>query len=350
MIDFNKYTFSEKGTAREALQLINKIAIPNMAVFIINENKQLVGSLTDGDIRRGLLNSHSINEPVTIFMNKNSKCFVESENNFEKVNKYKNEGIRFIPVIDTNKKIVRIIDLDKVRSIIPVDAVLMAGGKGKRLKPLTDNIPKSMLKIGDKPIIVRNIERLANYGVNNFHISVGHLADQIIAGVEDNKTDGISVNIVKEEKPLGTIGSVKLIKKFIYDSVLLMNSDLLTNIDFQDFYKKFIDSGADMQVATIPYHIDVPYAVMDINSKNEVTSFSEKPRYTYYSNAGIYIFKKELIDLIPENDVFDATHFMEAVIANSKKLISYPILGYWLDIGRVEDFYKAQEDVKHIYF
>ena len=105
-----------------------------------------------------------------------------------------------------------------------------------------------------------------------------------------------------------------------------------------------------MQVAIVPYHVDIPYAIMNINDKNEVFAFSEKPRYTYYSNAGIYLFKKELIDLIPDDTNFDATHFMEEVIAKNKKLLSYPILSYWLDIGRVEDYYKAQEDVKHIYF
>ncbi len=350
MTDFNKYIFPETGTAREALQLINKIGIPNMAVFIVNENQQLVGSLTDGDIRRGLLNGITIDALVGKFMNPSSKSFEDGGNNFEKVNKYKAAGIRFIPVIDENKKIVRVVDLEKLRSIIPADAVLMAGGKGERLKPYTDTTPKPMLKIGDKPIIVRNLERLANYGISNFHISVRHMADQIENGIKEYKIDNSLLNFVKEEKPLGTIGSVKLIKTFIYDTILLMNADLLTNIDFQDFYKKFLESGADMQVATIPYNIDVPYAIMDISDKNEVLSFSEKPRYTYYSNAGIYVFKKELVSLIPDNDVFDATHFMEAVIASKKKLTSYPILGYWLDIGRIEDFYKAQEDVKHIYF
>jgi NDP-sugar pyrophosphorylase family protein len=129
-----------------------------------------------------------------------------------------------------------------------------------------------------------------------------------------------------------------------------MNADLLTNIDYEDFYAKFVSSKADMLVATIPYSVDVPYAIMDINDKQEVLSFREKPRFTYYSNAGIYLFKKELIDLIPANDSFDATHFMERVIASKKKLLSYPILGYWLDIGRPEDYEKAQEDVKHIHF
>lgn len=350
MIDFNKYTFSDKGTARDALQLINELAIPNMAVFIVNDNNQLIGSLTDGDIRRGLLKGLTIEASVATFMNTFSKCFIAGEDNFEKVKKYKEAGIRFIPEIDANKTILRIVDLEKVRSIIPADAILMAGGKGERLKPLTDDIPKPMLKIGDKPIIYRNIERLAKYGVNNFHISVGHKANQIIDGLKQHALEDVSLRFIKEEKPLGTIGSVKLIKEFKNDTILLMNSDLLTNIDFHDFYKKFIDSKADMQVATIPYHIDVPYAVMDINDANEVVSFHEKPRYTYYSNAGIYLFKRELIDLIPLNESFDATHFMEAIIAKKKKLFSYPILGYWLDIGRVEDFYKAQEDVKHIHF
>jgi len=350
MSDFNKYIFPQKGTAREALQLINKIAIPNMAIFLINDKQQLVGSLTDGDIRRGLLKGLTIDAPIHNFMNANSKCFIQGENNFEKANVYKQAGMRFVPVLDANRTILNVIDLDKIRSVIPVDAILMAGGKGERLKPLTDDIPKPMLKIGDKPIIVRNLERLATYGINNFHISVRHMAEQIENGLKQYPIENASIEFIKEDNPLGTIGSVKLIKKFHNNAILLMNSDLLTNINFQEFYKQFVDSKSDMLVATIPYYVDVPYAIMDINENDEVKSFKEKPRYTYYSNAGIYLFKKELVDLIPHNEPFDATHFMEAVIAKNKKLTSFPILGYWLDIGRMEDFYKAQEDVKHISF
>jgi dTDP-glucose pyrophosphorylase len=345
----NKYIFLEKGTARQALELINKIAIPNMAIFIVNEMQKLIGSLTDGDIRRGLLNGLTIDEPVKKFMNNASKYFIGGENNFKKLNEYKEAGIRFIPVIDNDSIIVNILDLDKLRAIIPADAILMAGGKGERLKPLTNTTPKPMLKIGDKPIIIRNIERLSLYGITNIHVSLFHMADQIENGIKIYNNSELSFNFVREEQPLGTIGALKLIKQFKNDIVLLMNADLLTNIDFQDFYKKFIDSKADMQVATIPYHIDVPYAIMNINEKSEVLSFNEKPRYTYYSNAGIYLFKKSLIDLIPENK-FDATHFMEVIIANKKKLISYTIHNYWMDIGRTEDFYKAQEDIKHILF
>jgi dTDP-glucose pyrophosphorylase len=350
MIDFSKYTFPTSGTAREALQLINKLAIPNIAVFVVDEEQKLAGSLTDGDIRRGLLNGKTIDEPVSSFMNVASKAFVKGEDNFVKVQSFKDAGIRFVPVLDSSRKIISVVDLDQLRSLIPADAVLMAGGKGERLKPLTDEVPKPMLKIGDRPIILRNMERLAAYGISNFHVSVRHMADKIIQGCKSFDSSNVQLNFIQEDKPLGTIGSVKLIPQISNDVILLMNSDLLTNIDFHDFYQRFLDSKADMQVATIPYHIDVPYAVMNINDADEVTSFHEKPRYTYYSNAGIYLFKKELISLIPDNKAFDATDFMEAVIARKKKLVSYPILGYWLDIGRVEDYYKAQEDVRHISF
>jgi dTDP-glucose pyrophosphorylase len=350
MKNVTKFSFLESGTAREALKKINELAIPNISLFITNENMQLLGSLTDGDIRRGLLNGYSIDTPVAQFMNPNSKSFEENENSFNKIDTYKKLGIRFVPVVNKLKELVHIIDLDSLRSIIPADAVLMAGGKGERLKPLTNSTPKPLLKVGDKAIILRNIERMMNYGIKQFHISVRHMAEQIETTITNQELNNTTIEFIKEEKPLGTIGAVKLVKHFEHDTILLMNSDLLTNIDFHDFYKKFIESESDMQVATIPYHIDVPYAIMDINEKNEVLSFSEKPRFTYYSNAGIYLFKKELIHLIPSDEAFDATHFMESVIASGKKLTSYPILGYWLDIGRIDDYYKAQEDVKHINF
>lgn len=347
-MSLTKYILTNNESARHALKLINEIAIPNVAIFIVNEKNQLIGSLTDGDIRRGLLIGLGIEESVLKFMNSSPKQLVEGENNFLKVKEYKILGLRFVPIVDNNKTITKLLDLESMNALIPADAVLMAGGKGERLKPLTDSIPKPMLKIGTKAIILRNIERLANFGIKDFYVSVRHMADQIEKGITENKIENTTIKIIKEEKPLGTIGSLKLVDEFSHDVVIVMNSDLLTNIDFGDFYKKFIDTGSDMLVATVPYHVDVPYAVMNINEEEEVISFSEKPRYTYYSNAGIYIFKKELVSLIPDNSAFDATHFMEVVIANNKKLASYPILGYWLDIGRIEDFYKAQEDIKHI--
>jgi len=348
--DIDKYLLAVNSKGRQALMKINEIAIANVAIFIIDENKKLLGSITDGDIRRGLLQGKNIDDGVSEFMNMNSKFLIEDADNYLRVKEYKSMGVRFIPVVDLDKIIITLFDLEKIKSILPLDAIIMAGGRGERLKPLTDNVPKPMLKIGDKPIIIRNLERLISFGIKNFHVTVRYLGDKIISGIEETKNENCNYSYVKEDKPLGTIGAVKLVESIKNNSILLMNSDLLTNINFEEFYDFFIASNSDMVVATIPYHIDVPYAVMDINEKQEVQSFKEKPRYTYFSNAGIYLFKKDLLDLIPSNESFDATHFMEAVISKKLKLSSYPILDYWLDIGRIEDFHKAQEDVKHIMF
>lgn len=350
MKDTQRFIISRNDTARQALQRLNEIAISGAALFVTDEEGRLAGSLTDGDIRRGLLKGLNIDSPVSKFLNPGSKYFTEGENNFEKASAYRKLNIRFVPALDKDRRIVRILNMDSLRSMIPADAVLMAGGKGERLKPLTNNVPKPMLKVGEMPIIIRNMKRLANYGISSFFVSVRHMADRVEEGINAYELENASVRFIREDVPLGTIGAVKLIKCFEHDVILLMNSDLLTNIDFADFYDKFVQSGADMQVATVPYKVNVPYAVLDINHDEEVVSFREKPSYTYYSNAGIYLFKKELIELIPEHQSFDATHFMEAVISKQKRLVSYPILGYWLDIGRLEDYHKAQEDVKHIPF
>ncbi len=346
MMDTQKFTISIESSAREAIERINQLAIPNVSIFIIDMNGKLEGSITDGDIRRGLLKGKSIDDSIDLFMNVNSKYFVEGEDNYTNVNRFKNAGIRLIPVVNSQRILLKIIDLELLHSLLPLDVVLMAGGKGERLKPLTDKTPKPMLHVGDKPIIVRNIERIANFGVDQFNIAVRHMADQIKDGLNINEFAHLRLNFVEEEEPLGTIGALSLIDDFKNDTILLMNADLLTNIDFSDFYKKFIDSESEMQVATIPYNIDVPYAVMDIDDSGRVKAFNEKPRYTFYSNAGIYIFKKELISLIPKGENFDATHFMELVMEKGNSISTYPILGYWLDIGRPEDYYKAQNDVK----
>lgn len=144
------------------------------------------------------------------------------------------------------------------------------------------------------------------------------------------------------------MGSILLVDSFANDTIIVMNSDLLTNIDFEDFYNLFKESTADMAVATTSYHVDVPYAVLEVDEKNGVKSLKEKPRYTYYSNAGIYILKKELLKMIPQDVFFDITDLMDKILEMNLKIVSYPINGYWLDIGKHEDYKKAQEDIKHL--
>ncbi|RZK24588.1 MAG: nucleotidyltransferase, partial [Flavobacterium sp.] len=246
--------------------------------------------------------------------------------------------------------IIDILNFRIQKTIIPADAVLMAGGMGKRLMPFTSKTPKPMLKVGNKPIIEYNVDRILNVGIKNLNFSINYLGDQIeqhFGGGEDRQA---KFRYVRETQPLGTIGSILLVNNFEHDDVLVINADLLTNIDFADFYTSFKKSGADMAVATTSYAVDVPYAVLEIDGENFATSFKEKPRYTYYSNAGIYFLKKSVLAMIPKDVFYDITDLMEAVIASGGKILTYPIMGYWLDIGKHDDFTKAQEDIKYINF
>jgi NDP-sugar pyrophosphorylase family protein len=225
----------------------------------------------------------------------------------------------------------------------------MAGGRGQRLKPLTDEVPKPLLKVGDKPIIERNIDRLAVYGIDDITISVNYLGDQLEKYFGDGSNKGIAIKYVWENAPLGTIGSVSLIDTFQNDFILVMNSDLLTNIDFESFFMDFVDSSADLSILSIPYKIDVPYAVLETKD-DRITGLKEKPSYTYYSNGGIYLMKREIINRIPKGDFYNATDLIEEMINEGLHVKTYPLVDYWLDIGNHDDFKKAQNDVHHIKF
>jgi NDP-sugar pyrophosphorylase family protein len=228
-----------------------------------------------------------------------------------------------------------------------MDALIMAGGEGRRLRPLTEKTPKPLLKVGDKPIIEYNIERLRLYGIQNIYISVKYLGKQLVDYFGDGSSYGVNIKYIWEEESLGTIGAVSLISGLSHDLLLIMNSDLLTNIDFEDFYLTHLEKESDMTVAAVPYHVKVPYAVLETQD-HRVLSFIEKPTYTYYSNGGIYLIEKDLASWVPPNSHYNATDLMQEVIHRNRRLTNYPLLGYWLDIGRHEDFEKAQSDIKHI--
>jgi NDP-sugar pyrophosphorylase family protein len=204
-----------------------------------------------------------------------------------------------------------------------------------------------MLPLGNKPIIEHNIDRLISFGIETITISVRYLSDQIINYFGDGIAKGISINYIEEDAPLGTIGCLAQIDKIDQQDILVLNSDVFTNIDFEDFYIAFENANADMAVASIPYSVDIPYAIMELNDIC-ITSFEEKPKNTYYANAGIYLFKKECVDLIPKNTFFNATDLMNIIMSTNGKLIHSPITGYWIDIGKHDDYNKAKEIIRHL--
>jgi len=351
MVNYQEHILLQDKDARTALRVLDKLSgNASRTLFIIDNNDKMVGSLTDGDIRRGLLNDLEISQSVINFMNKSFKFIYENENNIGLIKSLRKSNFQLIPLLDNAGRISQILDLTKTRTILPVSVLIMAGGRGERLKPFTDTIPKSMLTVGNKPIIEHNIDRLIAFGISEIFISVKYLKEQIMNYFGDGSSKGVSIKYIIEDKPLGTIGALSLIEQINNEDLLVMNSDLLTNVDFEDFFEYYQNQDADMAVASIPYVVNIPYAVLETNH-HEVKSFIEKPTYTYYSNGGIYFLKFSLKTALRNNEFFNATDLMDFVIAkNQNSLVHYPLLCYWLDIGKHQDYVKAQDDIKHIHF
>lgn len=333
---------------KEALTILDELA-QDAIIFVVDNKDNLIGSLTDGDVRRGLLNNFTIEDKIDKIIQPNPRFIKKGDYDIQKIIEYREKDYRIIPVLDDQNKVINVINFRKIRSYLPIDAVIMAGGRGQRLKPFTDQTPKPLLKVGSKAIMEHNLDRLAMFGIDDFWLSVNYLGEQIVQYFGNGKEKNINIEYVWENEPLGTIGAVSQIKNFKHDYVLITNSDLLTNIDYEQFFLEFIKQKADLAVLTIPYSVSIPYAVLETKD-GIVKSFKEKPTYTYYSNGGIYLMKREMLDIIPKNEFYNATDLMEVMINKNYKIISIPFSGYWLDVGKHEDFEKAQIDINNIKF
>lgn len=348
MENFAKHLIYSDTCIGEALERLDKLA-PSANLFVLNSSDCLVGSVTDGDIRRGLIGGASLSDILEMVMNKEPKVMFYDSISVDQIAAHRIDGISLIPVITDKRTVVDILDLSKLKSLLPVDVVIMAGGKGTRLLPLTIDLPKPLLKVGEKPIIEHNIDRLIQFGISNYWISINYLGDKIQSYLRDGRGKSITINYVNEDQPLGTIGAVSKIEEFKNEIVLLTNSDILTNIDYEDFYRYFIEKNADFCVVSIPYDVEIPYAVLE-QSENRIIGFKEKPTYTYYSNGGIYMMKKSVLKYLPKDAYFNTTDLMQLLINKGYNVMSYALIGYWLDIGKHEDYKKAQEDISKVSF
>jgi dTDP-glucose pyrophosphorylase len=343
---FHKHISNVNASVREALIQLDKLA-SDAILFLVDDENRLQGSLTDGDLRRGFIKGLGFEDHLRDFIQPNPKYIQQGKYDLSEILELRKRHFSIFPVVNAQMQIINVVNFKHQKSYLPIDALIMAGGRGERLKPLTDNTPKPLLKIGDKPIVEHNVDRLASFGIDDIWLSVRYLGDQLVEYFGDGSKNGIRLKYVWEDQPLGTAGALGLVEDFVHDHILMMNSDLLTNIDFEDFFLFFEREKADLAVACIPYQVNIPYAVMETNG-NRVLGFKEKPTYTHYSNGGIYLMKREVTELIPKEASFNATDLMDKLIQMNKKVVSYPLVGYWLDIGRHEDLLKAQIDFTQI--
>ena len=317
-----------------------------LVLFVMNEEGRIVGTLTDGDIRRSIVAGATVESPVSEVAHRNFKYLKEDETDIELLHECRKLGIELLPVVDSGMHIVDVVNLLKQKSMLPVDAVLMAGGKGVRLRPLTETTPKPLLPVGGKPIIDYNIESLMENGIKHITVTTNYLHEQLEEHFAEPR-GGIQVHCVKEPRFLGTMGATQFVPRFYNDTVLVMNSDLFTNIDYEDFYLHFRQHEADMAVAAVPYSVSVPYGIFDLDGRN-IKGVREKPVYNYFANAGIYLIKRELLEAMPRDTFYNATDLMNDAVAAGKTVVRFPLTGYWLDIGTHEEYAKANDLVKHI--
>ena len=340
-----RYIIISTATILDALKALDGTSHDWQTLFVVDEAERMVGTLTDGDIRRGLIGGASLSTPVSEIMHTSFKFVRDGQYDAKLLREFREKQIFFIPVLDSEGHVVKVCNLIKYRNFLPVDAVLMAGGKGERLRPLTEKTPKPLLPVGDKAIIDHNVDRLISFGIKHISVTVNYLGEQLEEHFCEPRNE-VQIQTVREPKFLGTIGSIKFVPQFFNDTVLVMNSDLFTNINYEDFYLHFKEHDADMSVAAIPYDVDIPFGILNLDGRN-ITGLSEKPHYGYYANAGIYLIKKSAFDLIPEDTMFHSTDLLEALVATGRKVIRFPLGGTWIDIGTPQEYRRAQDMVKY---
>lgn len=319
------------------------------AVFVINNKNQVIGVLTDGDIRRAILKVRVIENTIEPYYNRNFKFATHLENR-KKVKEYMIlHKIRQLPILDKEKRLVEVCFLDDLISYDKKDnfVFILAGGMGTRLKPLTDNIPKPMLNVGSKPILEHIIESFKEFGYYKFIISLNYMGQIIEDYFGDGSKFDVSITYVKEKNKLGTAGSIKLAKDILNKPFIVINGDILTKMDFDDFLNCHIENKFDITVGVRNYEIKVPYGIM-ITEDKLIKSLQEKPTYSFYINSGVYVVNPELINYIPSDEQYNMTDLINNVIDNENKPGTYPITEYWADIGQLDDYRKANEDIKKI--
>lgn len=318
-----------------------------MTLLAVDDDGRLHGTLTDGDVRRGLLSNLSLTDTVASTMCRNFQKLQGPGIDVEALKGIREHGIRLVPVVDADGRILDMIDTHATRTRLPIQAILMAGGKGVRLQPLTLTKPKPLLQVGEKAVIDYNIALLAQAGVTDITVTVNYLAEQIEAHFAQ-PVEGVQVKTLREPCALGTAGASALVTPNpACTDFLVMNSDLLTTISLEDMYLRHHQEGNHITVAAIPYNVSVPYAVLQTSADGRITGLEEKPSMSYYANAGIYMISPQAHALIPHDTRFDATDLIEAAIKADMRVGYFPLNGTWIDIGSHTDYQHANELMAH---
>lgn len=324
-------------------------------VLIVDPQRKLVGTVTDGDVRRALLARCDLDQSVSVLLaRKAGTPFAQpitapaGANPSDYLRVLKQHNVVHLPLVDAEQRIVGLITLDDFISErpLPPQAIVMAGGMGQRLRPLTEEIPKPMLRIGDRPLLEIIIEQLRGAGIRQVKVTTHHKREKITEHFGDGRDFGVALSYVEEDKPLGTVGGLGLLDGMSDETLLVMNGDILTQLDFRAMLAYHREHRADLTVAVRHYDFTVPYGVIHCEGSN-VTGVSEKPVFDFFVNAGIYLLEPVVRRFIPTGQRFDMTDLIQCLVDAGRAVVSFPIREYWLDIGQHADYAQAQASVKN---
>lgn len=338
-------------TIRSVMEQINNNG-QGIAVVVDEEDRPLA-TVTDGDIRRAILDYTDLDNPISVLLEQKSvdqrrPIMARFGTNEAELLRVMNEhSIRHIPLVNEAGRLISMANLsDMVRELeLPMTAVVMAGGYGTRMRPLTENLPKPMLPVGDRPLLELIIEQLTKAGIQEVNLTTHYKKDMIVDHFGDGRDFGVEINYVEEDKPLGTAGSLALLGTSDRPR-LVINGDILTQVDFRAMLQFHQEHNADMTVAVYSTQTSIPYGVVDVNGV-EITGVREKPIINHLINAGIYLLNPSVTKFVPSGRKYDMTDLITTVVNNRLRVISFPVTEYWMDIGQRDDYAKAQVDLEN---
>lgn len=349
--DLSKLCVDESCSVQEVMQRmdINRLGI----VVVVDDDGKLVGTITDGDVRRAMLANADLKAPVsrllarklgTLYSRPITAPAHADRSTYVKL--LKQHNILHLPLLDEQGRVADLVRLEDFvpDQALPIQAVVMAGGEGNRLRPLTGDLPKPMMPVANRPLMEIIIQQLRDAGIKRVHVTTHYQAEKITEHFGDGRDFGIELAYVTEDRPLGTAGALGLMDR-LQETLLVINGDILTQVDFRTMLKFHREHHADLTVAVRQYDLRVPYGVVECEGVS-VRRLAEKPSLNFFVNAGIYLLEPSVHRYIPNGERFDMTDLIQRLLDAGRPVVSFPIWEYWLDIGKPADYKQAQEDIK----
>ena len=348
MIDIEDIVVNESTIIMDVLKIIDKSS--KQLAIVVDKNNKLLGTISDGDIRRAILKNVPLENTVENIYFRTPTVANINDSRESIINICTSKKIHQIPIVDDNGNLVGLEILDELISKQNKSnkVILMVGGLGTRLKPLTNTTPKPMLHVGGKPILETIISKFASYGFVNIVLCVNYKSNIIKDYFGDGSKFGVNIEYIFEEKRMGTAGALSLLLENPDEPFFVMNGDLLTNVNFEHLLNFHLESNATATMCVREYDFQVPFGVVELDD-GKIKSIQEKPTHSFFVSAGIYMLSPAVLSHIPKDEFYDMPTLFEKMIEIKEKLVSFPIREYWLDIGRIEEFEKANSEYHEVF-